>query len=320
MRGAQGPPVGGYLEHGIIPAYAGSTLAGRIRPCKTRDHPRVCGEHPVATALPLVRMGSSPRMRGAPGHVDLVCELVGIIPAYAGSTASPCCPAAASRDHPRVCGEHTTLTGLDVKAPGSSPRMRGARRLQHPGNRRPGIIPAYAGSTSTMPTSCSPSWDHPRVCGEHGAAGRSTSRPAGSSPRMRGARHNCMFFVCKWGIIPAYAGSTEAQNLVALALGDHPRVCGEHRMSGDVAENAAGSSPRMRGAPLEVRRPGREGGIIPAYAGSTPTKLVRDEAPRDHPRVCGEHPRTPSAVTPSVGSSPRMRGAPARATFYPRAD
>ena len=30
-------------------------------------------------------------------------------------------------------------------------------------------------------------------------------------------------------------------------------------------------------------------GIIPAYAGNTGWRMARGAAPRDHPRVCGEH-------------------------------
>ena len=71
-----------------------------------------------------------------------------------------------------------------------------------------GIIPAYAGSTSFALTMPSPTWDHPRVCGEHQSAFAAHLWWQGSSPRMRGAplgydQSN------RWDrIIPAYAGST----------------------------------------------------------------------------------------------------------------
>ena len=50
--------------------------------------------------------GSSPRMRGAlhPGHGGW--QGAGIIPAYAGSTATSTCVSVRMGDHPRVCGEH----------------------------------------------------------------------------------------------------------------------------------------------------------------------------------------------------------------------
>ena len=49
-------------------------------------------------------------------------------------------------------------------------------------------------------------------------------------------------------------------------------------------------------------------GIIPAYAGNTAKKLFPNFIPRDHPRVCGEHPSSELITIMSIGSSPRMRG------------
>ena len=91
---------------GIIPAYAGSTCV-QIRVSDIgRDHPRVCGEHKRRNSLGQLVAGSSPRMRGARNVLGRDRQHTGIIPAYAGSTAtsSPC--TAPRRDHPRVCGEH----------------------------------------------------------------------------------------------------------------------------------------------------------------------------------------------------------------------
>ena len=51
------------------------------------------------------------------------------------------------------------------------------------------------------------------------------------------------------GIIPAYAGNTHTQIENELLRGDHPRVCGEHRLIGGRRRGAVGSSPRMRGTP-----------------------------------------------------------------------
>ena len=51
-------------------------------------------------------------------------------------------------------------------------------------------------------------------------------------------------------------------------------------------------------------------GIIPADAGSTPFPHQEARQTRDHPRGCGEH-ESPDTHRPgSIGSSPRMRGAP----------
>ena len=71
---------------GIIPADAGSTIreapAGGGHP----DHPRECGEHSSKRVKPLVRSGSSLRMRGAPRGCSPLISRPRIIPSDAGST------------------------------------------------------------------------------------------------------------------------------------------------------------------------------------------------------------------------------------------
>ena len=58
------------------------------------------------------------------------------------------------------------------------------------------------------------------------------------------------------------------------------------------------------------------GGIIPAYAGSTSPECLSTFLCRDHPRVCGEHVLMMNPSLFSMGSSPRMRGAQALAVFH----
>ena len=70
-------------------------------------------------------------------------------------------------------------------------------------------------------------------------------------------------------IIPAYAGNTVDSDTLVPALKDHPRVCGEHMTSAAMGNEAAGSSPRMRGTPFAPPTPVDTTGIIPAYAGNT---------------------------------------------------
>ena len=65
MRGAHSLINNSQFDIGIIPAYAGSTRAGRHSVSSARDHPRVCGEHRETEQRKRVCVGSSPRMRGA---------------------------------------------------------------------------------------------------------------------------------------------------------------------------------------------------------------------------------------------------------------
>ena len=52
------------------------------------------------------------------------------------------------------------------------------------------------------------------------------------------------------------------------------------------------------------------GGIIPAYAGSTPPSRCAWYSSRDHPRIRGEHAYEDGGDTLMQGSSPHTRGAP----------
>ena len=90
MRGARYWHEFCWIIIGIIPADAGSTYKPWRVSAEWRDHPRGCGEHSVIPKLRIVRVGSSPRMRGA--HPELVVDEAAqrIIPADAGSTHLCC--------------------------------------------------------------------------------------------------------------------------------------------------------------------------------------------------------------------------------------
>ena len=151
-----------------------------------------------------------------------------------------------------------------------------------------GIIPAYAGSTSSATVATFASGDHPRVCGEHYAP---------------------IFVSCLWvWIIPAYAGSTQTFMQCKQTVWDHPRVCGEHSMSTTRRNPVAGSSPRMRGAHLRTCNVGIRHGIIPAYAGSTVASHCGGIESQDHPRVCGEHRRIYRIKSIYIGIIPAYAG------------
>ena len=71
----------------------------------------------------------------------------------------------------------------------------------------------------------------------------------------------------------------------------------------------AGSSPHTRGALLAAWCHNGIRGIIPAYAGSTCKPLSCTLAPRDHPRIRGEHCEEVAKDCGAAGSSPHTRGA-----------
>ena len=152
---------------------------------------------------------------------------------------------------------------------GSSPHTRGAQSPPSPRTCSRGIIPAYAGSTSTPSGPAPPAQDHPRIRGEHSPVDASYSKHEGSSPHTRGALDEARFHHIVGGIIPAYAGSTCSGSSPGRSSTDHPRIRGEHAVDVGPNRRRRGSSPHTRGARLRGARRHQERRIIPAYAGST---------------------------------------------------
>ena len=210
-------------------------------------------------------------------------------------------------DHPRIRGEHFPTPGGTGPCQGSSPHTRGA--LSDAWRHWPvsGIIPAYAGSTSTTSLSAVMAGDHPRIRGEHVFEQVNERVRAGSSPHTRGALSAPVHECDRGWIIPAYAGSTTGVRLSHGQRRDHPRIRGEHTAGSYAVGIPQGSSPHTRGArPAVLPLPGLAG-IIPAYAGSTsPTH-------RPEPPFSGSSPHTRGAPEPTWASPDEARIIPAYA-------
>ena len=69
-----------------------------------------------------------------------------------------------------------------------------------------------------------------------------------------------------------------------------------------------GSSPRVRGRPVNCLKVSMSPGLIPASAGQTAPSLPRSRSPRAHPRECGADRRPAQSGSDQAGSSPRVRG------------
>ena len=147
VRGAPVGRVHCVCPPGIIPACAGSTRRKSVSSRNCGDHPRMCGEHADYGTSKKTQKGSSPHVRGAPFDSAQRKVSFGIIPACAGSTMLKNRTRNATRDHPRMCGEHVDDRGDVHREVGSSPHVRGALPSMLPINRGHGIIPACAGST-----------------------------------------------------------------------------------------------------------------------------------------------------------------------------
>ena len=216
---------------------------------------------------------------------------------------------AATWDHPRIRGEHRLSRRCFRHRWGSSPHTRGAPFQVCRCWLGWRIIPAYAGSTSHLLVHEAGSGDHPRIRGEHALALLLWRGEAGSSPHTRGARGRLSVGTPDSRIIPAYAGSTSDPPATTRRTADHPRIRGEHMLAMARFKWEGGSSPHTRGAHLRRLDGENEGGIIPAYAGSTPAAPPRAVVGKDHPRIRGEHSALARPSASAIGSSPHTRGA-----------
>ena len=145
-------------------------------------------------------------MRGEELPYDCFVVIPGITPACAGRRL---CNASAVRlveDHPRVCGEKST-----VRCAGLHPR----------------ITPACAGRRKIVADYLELGRDHPRVCGEKSPIISAKSHTKGSPPRVRGEESRSMPRSSTIRITPACAGRSFSSTTLNLMGRDHPRVCGE---------------------------------------------------------------------------------------------
>ena len=172
---------------------------------------------------------------------------------------------------------------------GSSPRGRGKR--PGPGGRRGtrGLIPAWAGKTTTTPLKHAQTAAHPRVGGENRAERPHHHSPVGSSPRGRGKLVRVLLRTSGQRLIPAWAGKTTPGLPPARRVWAHPRVGGENAMWIGGGQNFGGSSPRGRGKLRHARPAHLSKRLIPAWAGKTLRSKMRSRSPQAHPRVGGEN-------------------------------
>ena len=296
-------------EAGLIPARAGKTGGSVCRSASQAAHPRACGENAGATTTDMATPGSSPRVRGKPEMTPPIVSNAGLIPARAGKTSGAAPRNHRGTAHPRVCGENPNRLRASARIPGSSPRVRGKQQTKFKQQDPQRLIPARAGKTRARAAAMAVVPAHPRACGENAKELVQTSVEPGSSPRVRGklvlrarggdcarlipacAGKTVLAFTSapSWRAHPRVCGENLGAHLYSLHLGAHPRVCGENAGTHQGTGWARGSSPRVRGKPVDRAVVPTGVGLIPACAGKTSYGSARSSSPRAHPRVCGEN-------------------------------
>ena len=192
-----------------------------------------------------------------------------LIPACAGKTPTSPLPTNGPPAHPRACGENPSKSPSKHFTMGSSPRVRGKRIPPRRNRSIPGLIPACAGKTASSPVILEELGAHPRVCGENASVTYLTRTFLGSSPRVRGKLAVVRDDDRLARLIPACAGKTRDIVLAVSPVQAHPRVCGENVSALPLLTVLTGSSPRVRGKPVEHVAGHAGCRLIPACAGKT---------------------------------------------------
>ena len=172
---------------------------------------------------------------------------------------------------------------------GSSPLTRGTRGGGGQGFGCQRFIPAHAGNTAARSRPARLWPVHPRSRGEHGAPGRRSGLPVGSSPLTRGTRMVKHNESRGQRFIPAHAGNTRRDPSNPALNPVHPRSRGEHQRGIGLARQPAGSSPLTRGTRHNPKRKTVISRFIPAHAGNTPNDVLTHLLETVHPRSRGEH-------------------------------
>ena len=206
MRGKEKSAILSLLENRITPAYAGKSTSDTVKGFIQWDHPRLCGEKSCTSSRVRNGTGSPPPMRGKDVYTPSFTAVLRITPAYAGKRQITVHSVCSSQDHPRLCGEKSSMVHRPCKKTGSPPPMRGKEFYQPYEKAAVGITPAYAGKRCYNQIPCPHSRDHPRLCGEKFRIVVSTAFRSGSPPPMRGKVTVQRHAVDHGRITPAYAG------------------------------------------------------------------------------------------------------------------
>ena len=148
-------------------------------------------------------------MRGKRLAEEEVSGLVGLSRACEGKTLPTAWTFAPRRAHPRVCGENPILEATDSTSHGSPPRVRGKLPYRVPLPTYFGLTPACAGKTRSPAPGPSPTWAHPRVCGENDFDRLAEAAGNGSPPRVRGKLQSITLIPKQIRLTPACAGKTQ---------------------------------------------------------------------------------------------------------------
>ena len=205
------------------------------------------GEHYFALSPIETLYGSSPCVRGTFKQGRHFQVLDRFIPVCTGNIPAPHRTTRDSPVHPRVYGEHDCNTPTPCPANGSSPCVRGTFEIKPPCKPSCRFIPVCTGNILLSWTNAELHPVHPRVYGEHAPDCQTPGLVGGSSPCVRGTYPAFRTSNSSLRFIPVCTGNISFLYSAVSRISVHPRVYGEHPTLDNVARDATGSSPCVRG-------------------------------------------------------------------------
>jgi len=129
---------------------------------------------------------------------------------------------------------------------------------------------------------------HPHACGELLLTGSHKKKEDGSSPRMWGT---LFFYRCRIAVdwfIPTHVGNSPSSWFFFTSLLVHPHACGELLVLDFLRRFSVGSSPRMWGTHVLMRRDMSIVWFIPTHVGNSFELFDHTTTILVHPHACGE--------------------------------
>ena len=205
-------------------------------------------------------------------------------------------------------GEQSAEAAQGDISKGSPPLARGTVLSNPIPPVKYGITPACAGNSCGELCRLGCGGDHPRLRGEQPPPTRTPIMASGSPPLARGTEGITRLDYSGLRITPACAGNSQRFNIGRRVARDHPRLRGEQASSWRRAYRTLGSPPLARGTGEKLTGEKAKRRITPACAGNSFHFLFSFPKVRDHPRLRGEQPFTPSTKPCAEGSPPLARG------------
>ena len=232
-----------------IPAHTGNSKYEGGHQAGATEHPRPYGEFRHMGVAVANDFGTSPPIRGIPFLRRGLLSIARNIPAHTGNSSLCNLKGQNGAEHPRPYGEFMQGNTDTSTGHGTSPPIRGIRRVLTSINATDRNIPAHTGNSANWSSRFVTASEHPRPYGEFSPRQRRRERQRGTSPPIRGILSGCAYCRRDWRNIPAHTGNSTKKPLPTSRASEHPRPYGEFGHGGVLNVTGRGTSPPIRGIP-----------------------------------------------------------------------